>query len=537
MSTNNNHWSRNEKEIKPIFKHQGGDGPSFAHLDSVKLQSLVSNKLSDCNAVTLSNRGMTKIVDMDLFSSKLRRLDLSKNKLTRLACFSGLKGLSMLNVSENDLQGDSSLDELRYLVELRTLNISSNPKVSSLRSHVAKSFGKLQALIASGCGLSKVGFLQYCQELNTLILSKNHIESWQPSIVGQLPNLQKISLGFNGLKSIPDFSRCGALAEIRLNGNKIDTIDDNFLRYAAGRIKTLDLSNNQLTEWHAVENLTRLTQLTNLGIQGNPLPAPPVSSFALNQTLKEDVALEKGRLDGEDEAKRHFRQYVLVLFQKEVGKSKKVLEQLIVLDQKRVKVKWTQGGAVKDKGMKKDKMKGVKNDKMKGRDGDEGEWEIMSEGADQEKSQDEDGRSRKKNKRGKKPALSSLGKAVAQADIDVPVHAHTMQPVGKSVLSNAEAGKHSMPSVTPAAPSGAARSSSEAESGVLQVEVLKRAREAAQGENEGARGRKKKKKKKDKMEGCSDSSSHDKESAEQMLAALSSQSRVVSIGTGGASSW
>ena len=180
----------------------------------------------------------------------------------------------------------------------------------------------------------------------------------------------------------------------------------------------------------------------------------------------------------------------------------------------------------------------MKKDKMKGRAGDEGEWEIMSEGADQEKSQDEDGRSRKKNKRGKKPALSSLGKAVAQADIDVPVHAHTMQPVGKSVLSNAEAGKQNMPSVTPAAPSGAVRSSSEAESGVLQVEVLKRAREATQGENEGARGRKKKKKKKkDKMEGCSDSSSHDKESAEQMLAALSSQSRVVSIGTGGASSW
>ena len=323
MSTNNNHWSRSEKEVKPVFKHSGGNGPAFAHLDSVKLQSLMSNKLSDCNAVTLSNHSISKIVDMELFSSKLRRLDLSKNKLTRLACFSGLKGLSMLNVSENDLQGDSCLDELRYLVELRTLNISFNPKITRLRSHVAKCFGKLQALIATGCGLSKPGFLQYCQELNTLVLSKNKIDSWQPSVVGQLPNLKKVSLGFNGLTMIPDFSPCAALTEIRLNGNKINAVGDTFIQYATGRLKTLDLSNNQIIAWSEVEKLTQLTQLTNLGILGNPLPEPPVSSSDLSKTLKEDVALEKGRLDKEDESKKHFRQYVLVLFQKEVGKEKK----------------------------------------------------------------------------------------------------------------------------------------------------------------------------------------------------------------------
>ena len=58
----------------------------------------------------------------------------------------------MLNVSENDLQGDSCLDD--EFVELRTLNISFNPKITRLRSHVAKCFGKLQALIATGCGLT-----------------------------------------------------------------------------------------------------------------------------------------------------------------------------------------------------------------------------------------------------------------------------------------------------------------------------------------------------------------------------------------------
>ena len=84
----------------------------------------------------------------------------------------------MLNLSDNELQGDSSLEELRYLVELRTLNISNNPKIKGLRSHIVKPISKLQALIATSCGLSKLGFLRHCQDLNTLVLSKNPSPGW-----------------------------------------------------------------------------------------------------------------------------------------------------------------------------------------------------------------------------------------------------------------------------------------------------------------------------------------------------------------------
>ena len=450
---------------------------------------------------------MTKIMDMDLFSSKLRRLDLSKNKLTRLACFSGLKGLSMLNVSENDLQGDSSLDELRYLVELRTLNISGNPKITGLRSHVVKSLGKLQALIATSCGMSKLGFLQYCQELNTLILSKNEIETWQPSVVGQLPNLQKISLGFNKLNTIPDFRSCEALTEIRLNGNRINAIDNRFLEYAAGRIKTLDLSSNQLNEWSEVEKLTQLTNLTNLGIKGNPLPLPPVSASTLSETLKEDLALEKGRLEGEDEAKKLTRQYVLVQFQREVGKERKVKEQLIVLDQRRVKIKWTQGGA----------NKGRESGKRE-REEDEGEWEVMSDQEERGKK----GKKQRQKRRGKKPEVSELGRA---------------EPQQNSVLSDTGAGARARPTASKGQAAASGPRGADMDSGVLQVEILKakRGRDKDK-EEECGEGKKKKKRRKDKADKDREKGGKEK-NVEQVLAALTSQAKVGGVGAGGASAW
>ena len=57
--------------------------------------------------------------------------------------------------------------------------------------------------------------------------------------MGQLPNLKKVSLGFNGLTMMDDLRACAALTEIRLNGNKINAVGDTFIQYATGRLKNL----------------------------------------------------------------------------------------------------------------------------------------------------------------------------------------------------------------------------------------------------------------------------------------------------------
>ena len=86
---------------------------------------------SSITAWSLSNRQIQSIDDLTGLS-QLVRLDLSGNSLRRLRGMEGVSSLGMLNISQNDLEAaDASLVELRYLQQLRTLNIGENPKVSS----------------------------------------------------------------------------------------------------------------------------------------------------------------------------------------------------------------------------------------------------------------------------------------------------------------------------------------------------------------------------------------------------------------------
>jgi hypothetical protein len=120
MSTNNNQYG---KEVKPIWKSAAQESSKITKLSGAKLKSMVSNDISACTALTLSNRGITKLEDLEGFSDVLHRVDLSSNAITRLQGFSHTPGISMLNVSKNELSGDKALEDLRYLTELRTFDL------------------------------------------------------------------------------------------------------------------------------------------------------------------------------------------------------------------------------------------------------------------------------------------------------------------------------------------------------------------------------------------------------------------------------
>lgn len=141
MSTNNNQYG---KEVKPIWKNVAAENQKILKLSGAKLQSMATNSLSSCTALTLSDRGITKLEDLIGFSDVLHRVDLSNNAITRLQGLNSAPGISMLNVSSNEISGDSSLEDLRYLTELRTLNIGNNSNIKYIRSHVAKPLQKLQ---------------------------------------------------------------------------------------------------------------------------------------------------------------------------------------------------------------------------------------------------------------------------------------------------------------------------------------------------------------------------------------------------------
>ena len=180
-----------------------------------------------------------------------------------------------------------------------------------------------------------------------------------------------------------------------------------------------------------------------------------------------------------------------------------------------MKIKWTQGGASKINIAKKCR------DQKEGQIEEEEDWEIMSEGEKKDEKKDE---KKKKKKRGKKPELSQLGQAVVQGDSVAPIL--NVHPAGKSVLSDETVDKGNPRFAKIPASKRPTPSISDADSGVLHVEVLKRSRGAT---NEGEDGTKEKKKKRKK--------DHEEKRSNHVQNRLTSQARAVSVGAGGASSW
>lgn len=191
------------------------------------------------------------------------------------------------------------------------------------------------ALIAQECGFEKISFLKFIPNLNTLILSKNSISDFSVTEVGCFLHLTKLSIGKNMLKTLPDLSASVNLTELRINNNLLTTIGESILNNK--KLKTLDISNNLLTNWDDIRKLVGLHLLTNLGVKGNNFPAPPESTDDLE--VREDKAAET--ID--DITERRFRRFVLSVFLKTVGAANKSFEQLIVLDMKRVKMKLSPG--------------------------------------------------------------------------------------------------------------------------------------------------------------------------------------------------
>jgi hypothetical protein len=367
MSTNNNRYNN---EIRPIWLSKVHETKQIQTLSGAKLERMVSNDLSRCTAVSLANRSIKRIDDLKCFGKQLRRLDLSGNELSRLQGFVSLSqldnadgtgtgaggaedrkktaardhdagsiGLSLLNISSNAFKGDSGLEDLRYLTELRTLNLSRNTSIHVIRSHIIKPLAKLQALIANDCGFESAAFVRFLPHLNTLILSDNQLTALPMNEYGRFSELKKLSLSRNKLSAIPNLSTCSSLTELRMNQNEIVSIPSDFLTYHEKNLKLLDLSNNKLADWESVNQLSCLMGLTNLALHGNPLCSSP--AIDASKCLREDISADQIL----DPIERLYRHNVLLTFQRQVGKQAKLFVQLIVLDNKRVKTKWTQGGA------------------------------------------------------------------------------------------------------------------------------------------------------------------------------------------------
>lgn len=113
--------------------------------------------------------------------------------------------------------------------------------------------------------------MKFLPNLNTLVLSRNKIDSFSTTNTGQLRYLVKLSLSHNSLSVFPDINDLTALEELKMSNNTIREIPATFLS-GQRKLKTLDVSHNLLSDWNEVRKLVHLKSLTNLALRGNPFP-------------------------------------------------------------------------------------------------------------------------------------------------------------------------------------------------------------------------------------------------------------------------
>ena len=157
------------------------------------------------------------------------------------------------------------------------------PSISPLRH--------LKALVLNNNAITRLPTaFPHLPELNSLILSHNQLESLPTSLPASLPALKKLSLGHNKLRgeSLPDFSLCLGLREVRLNDNPLVKLPAHVRSWGKGAdgktapgLELLELKDCGLESWESLSTLAEAEEekeaqpklrrkgLTQLLLKGN----------------------------------------------------------------------------------------------------------------------------------------------------------------------------------------------------------------------------------------------------------------------------
>ncbi|KAJ1878981.1 hypothetical protein LPJ57_003095 [Coemansia sp. RSA 486] len=233
-------------------------------LSTTDLADIAGQPLGEVTSIDLRDRGITHVDGLSE-CVKLRKLDLSSNKIETRDTLDGLHGAGSLvhvNLANNQLRTMSIVEDM---LQINVLNLSNN-QLSAISPSVAKC-KELKALILGQNKISKIEYLDGLLNLNTLVVSQNEI-----SKIPEMPllkELTKISAAHNKISDIPDLTQYPKLKEIRLNDNRIAAVPES-IRGCTG-LKVVDLGNNKIDSWSSVAPLTSIPYLHNLNLKGNPV--------------------------------------------------------------------------------------------------------------------------------------------------------------------------------------------------------------------------------------------------------------------------
>ncbi|KAJ0409560.1 hypothetical protein ATCC90586_010071 [Pythium insidiosum] len=302
-------------------------------LTKEKIQEFLPEAQKPNGLVDFSGRGIETVLSFEGLDGATK-LDLSRNKLTKLTNMKTVSKLTMLKLMENKLNGEG-LAELRHLRNLVTLNIADNV-VLRIPTDV----------------------LRHMSQLKALVLNNNSITTleWIPK-----------------LSELPDLSSLKNITELRFSHNKLKTIPKSLAQLP--KLKILELGHNQIDEWDGIEALSKLDSLKQLSLTGNPIYGVPLdASKATEAEAKEDLSAdEKSKLKEAKRLEAKHKQYNF--------KMKRLFPNLVIRDGHRVLSKKVHGYVAppkeekekakektkKERPLKQDKKKKAEADSSSGR--------------------------------------------------------------------------------------------------------------------------------------------------------------------------
>ncbi len=147
------------------------------------------------------------------------------------------------------------LHNLSALTNLTTLSVT-NTSVSTDELAVIGNLPQLTRLTLNGCGLSTTTGLERAVNLTYLDLSNNTIRNIQA--LSAMPQLQEVYLQHNALTSLSALARLTNVTSLDVSYNTLTTLAP--IDSLAG-LKWLDVSNNQLTDLAQLNRISGLTYL------------------------------------------------------------------------------------------------------------------------------------------------------------------------------------------------------------------------------------------------------------------------------------
>ncbi|MEG4864172.1 MULTISPECIES: leucine-rich repeat protein [unclassified Microcoleus] len=161
-------------------------------------------------------------------------------------------------------------EELRSLVNLRSIDLSSNP--FGTMPELLLEMKQLESLNLTRIGLTAIPEdLGKLSNLTRLYLSENQITAI-PEDLGQLSNLTQLNLMSNQITSIPeDLGQLSNLTELDLHNNQITSIPKVIGQLS--NLTRLSLSDNQITS--IPDDLGQLSNLTKLVLSYNQITSIP----------------------------------------------------------------------------------------------------------------------------------------------------------------------------------------------------------------------------------------------------------------------